>query len=153
VSPTIELAKLALVTSKDEEEEDGDGDKGGTDSSNDTDATLVDDAAGPGAVRFTAAPESMEPASPTVLGKRSRMMDVDGAEKDYVIVSKPGSPNPKEAPRGDADGDIEMGDAGKVVKAVVPVRKSSESVMMFGAFSSFFKLRGFVDGVLSRETA
>ncbi|KAJ6520185.1 hypothetical protein C8R45DRAFT_808330 [Mycena sanguinolenta] len=40
VTPAIELAKLALVTSKDEEEDE---DKGGTDSSNDTDATLVED--------------------------------------------------------------------------------------------------------------
>ncbi|KAF7303125.1 USP domain-containing protein [Mycena kentingensis (nom. inval.)] len=40
VTPALELAKLALVTSKDEEEDE---DKGGTDSSNDTDATLVEE--------------------------------------------------------------------------------------------------------------
>lgn len=41
VTPTVELAKLALITSKDEEEDDFE--RGGTDTSNDTDATLVDD--------------------------------------------------------------------------------------------------------------
>jgi hypothetical protein len=60
--------------------------------------------------------------------------DVEGADKDYVIVSKLGSPNPKEAAgRSEADGDIEMDEACKVVKLVVPVRKSSESDMKFGA--------------------
>jgi hypothetical protein len=40
--------------------------------------------------------------------------------------------------RGDADGDFEMDDAGKVVKLVVPVRRS---VIMFGAcLSSTYKL-------------
>ncbi|KAJ4470797.1 hypothetical protein J3R30DRAFT_3408070 [Lentinula aciculospora] len=51
VTPSIELAKLALVTSKDEEEEveddtnkaDSQSHKAGTDSSQDTDATLVED--------------------------------------------------------------------------------------------------------------
>ncbi|KAJ3786715.1 hypothetical protein GGU10DRAFT_166019 [Lentinula aff. detonsa] len=51
VTPSIELAKLALVTSKDEEEEveeesnkaDSQSNKAGTDSSQDTDATLVED--------------------------------------------------------------------------------------------------------------
>lgn len=72
VTPTIELAKLALVTSRDEEEDEAD--KGGTDSSNDTDATLVDD--GPTLATLTeASPRS--PRSPTrspnsVLGKRPR---------------------------------------------------------------------------------
>lgn len=72
VTPTIELAKLALVTSRDEEEDEAD--KGGTDSSNDTDATLVDD--GPTLATLTeASPRS--PQSPTrspnsVLGKRPR---------------------------------------------------------------------------------
>lgn len=75
VTPTIELAKLALVTSRDEEEDEAD--KGGTDSSNDTDATLVDD--GPTLATLTeASPRS--PRSPTrspnsVLGKRPRDVD------------------------------------------------------------------------------
>jgi len=41
VTLMIELAKLALLTSRDEDEDEAD--KGGTDSSNDTDATLADD--------------------------------------------------------------------------------------------------------------
>jgi len=41
VTPTMELAKLALVTSKDEED---DIEQTATDSSNDTDDTLVEDA-------------------------------------------------------------------------------------------------------------
>jgi hypothetical protein len=41
VTPSIELAKLALVTSKDEEEEETS--RPATDSSGDTDATLVDE--------------------------------------------------------------------------------------------------------------
>ncbi|KAI0640335.1 cysteine proteinase [Trametes polyzona] len=41
ITPEIELAKLALVTTQDEEEDECD--KAGTESSNDTDATLVDD--------------------------------------------------------------------------------------------------------------
>lgn len=70
VTPTIELAKLALVTSRDEEEDEVD--KGGTDSSNDTDATLVDD----GPVRYPTEPPS-SPKSPSrspgsILGKRAR---------------------------------------------------------------------------------
>lgn len=144
VSPTIELAKLALVTSKDEEEDDGEtdgADRGGTDSSNDTDATLVESEGG----RFVAPPESMDVASDggTVLGKRSRVGDADHdaeeREKDYVMVSKPGSP--AEEKEKDGDGDVEMGEVGagagagnaKVAKPAAPVRKSTESVMMFGA--------------------
>jgi ubiquitin carboxyl-terminal hydrolase 25 len=154
VTPTVELAKLALVTSKDEEEEDGD--KGGTDSSNDTDATLVEDAPS----HFTAPPEEISQppsrSSPSVLGKRSRestsMMDVDGQEyekeKDYVMVSKPGSPRGEDIhspsggsatqsdspPKRQGDSDVVMHDVSKSFKSVVPSRKSSESVMMFGAY-------------------
>jgi ubiquitin carboxyl-terminal hydrolase 25/28 len=63
VTPNLELAKLALVTSKDEEEDE---DKGGTDSSNDTDATLVED----GPARIPAVDQPL-PASQEV------NMDVD----------------------------------------------------------------------------
>jgi hypothetical protein len=70
VTPTIELAKLGLVTSRDEEENEAD--KGGKDSSNDTDATLADDVP----TRYVLAPEqrSNSPAqSPgSMLGKWSR---------------------------------------------------------------------------------
>src|ERR1700722_2883990 len=100
VTPTLELAKLALVTSRDEEEDEAD--KGGTDSSNDTDATLVED--GP------RLPMSEPPN--TVLGKRPRditqepnAMDVDvlAAESPkegdgFVIVSQPASPHPQDIP-------------------------------------------------------
>ncbi|KAF5385340.1 hypothetical protein D9615_001037 [Tricholomella constricta] len=75
VTPSIDLAKLALVTSRDEEEDEAD--KGGTDSSNDTDATLVDD--GPPRPAATEMPTE-SPRSPTrspnsVLGKRARDID------------------------------------------------------------------------------
>ncbi|KAI3622739.1 ubiquitin carboxyl-terminal hydrolase [Moniliophthora roreri] len=82
ITPAIELAKLALVTSKDEEEDEVD--QGGTDASNDTDATLVED----GPSRFSIEPErqtSPQPQSPgpspgSILGKRPRRaseMDID----------------------------------------------------------------------------
>ncbi|KAG6829774.1 hypothetical protein H0H92_003564 [Tricholoma furcatifolium] len=81
VTPSIDLAKLALVTSRDEEEDEAD--KGGTsDSSNDTDATLVDDALGPAPAARVAPPEDARSptlsasASASVLGKRSRDVTV-----------------------------------------------------------------------------
>ncbi|KAG1813996.1 uncharacterized protein BJ212DRAFT_1482342 [Suillus subaureus] len=98
VTPTIDLAKLALVTSRDEEEEEAD--RGGTDSSNDTDATLVED----GPVR---SPDS----NGSVLGKRPRDeqrmdMDVDTPmspiteEKNgYVMISQPSPPRGSKSPR------------------------------------------------------
>lgn len=82
VTPTVELAKLALVTSRDEEEDEVD--KGGTDSSNDTDATLVDD----GPSRFPVSDQSpRSPRSParspgSVLGKRPRDTARRGTEMD-----------------------------------------------------------------------
>ena len=117
VTPTIDLAKLALVTTQDEEEDDQGG--AGTDTSNDTDATLVDD----GTVRRSSpspihspkpskskspSPKSpRSPSSPSVLGKRNRgkVSDIDmegittseGGE-DYVMVSKASTP-PKESER------------------------------------------------------
>ncbi|KAF9566903.1 cysteine proteinase [Agrocybe pediades] len=153
VTPTLELAKLALVTSRDEEEDEFD--KGGTDSSNDTDATLVDDAP-----RVTHTALSKSPQSPqrsSVLGKRPRdlekqdsSMDVDSPisqspkEKDgFGARREVGSPlseaasNRNEAsssklPEVDADGDTKM----KVVTAPPkPAKKRTEvndSTMMFG---------------------
>lgn len=141
VKPTIELAKLALVTSKDEEEEEGD--KAGTDSSNDTDVTLVED----GPTRVSAPLETMT-ASPvqssfSILGKRSRgtgsKMDIDtpdaDKDKDYVIVSKPGTPvqTPAELPpesQTTTGSDIEMSEAERP-KPVTPIRKGTTG-MMFG---------------------
>ena len=78
VTPAIELAKLALVTSQDEEEDETD--KAGTDSSNDTDATLVDDMAPRSAFDRSSPPAPVQsPKSPTgsVLGKRARDGDGD----------------------------------------------------------------------------
>jgi len=140
VTPTMELAKLALVTSKDEED---DIEQTATDSSNDTDATLVEDAL-PRAGPITGSPVGSPGASSSsVLGKRSRdkeigpRMSIDSAtEKDnYVIISK----SPDAGPSGVAGGaEIEM----KEVEAPpqpgskpppLPPRKTSESVMMFGA--------------------
>ena len=89
VTPELELAKLALVTSQDEEEDETD--KACTDSSNDTDATLVDEMAPRPSAMFDRRAPSPEPSpgpgspqSPTgsVLGKRVRdadaAMDIDG---------------------------------------------------------------------------
>jgi len=141
VKPTIELAKLALVTSKDEEEEEGD--KAGTDSSNDTDVTLVED----GSTRVSAQSETRT-ASPvqtsfSILGKRSRgtgsKMDIDtpdaDKDKDYVVVSKPGTPvqSPIELPpdsQTTTGSDVEMLEVEKP-KPVAPARKVTTG-MMFG---------------------
>ena len=141
VKPSIELAKLALVTSKDEEEEEGE--KAGTDSSNDTDVTLVED----GSTRVSAPSETIT-ASPvqtsfSILGKRSRgtasKMDIDAPDadkdKDYVIVSKPGTPvqTPEELPpdsQTTTGDDVEMSEIEKPGPAV-PVRKGTTG-MMFG---------------------
>ena len=141
VKPTIELAKLALVTSKDEEEEEVD--KAGTDSSNDTDVTLVED----GSTRVSAPSETMT-ASPiqgsfSILGKRSRgagsKMDIDtpdaDKDKDYVIVSKPGTPaqSPAVLPpdsQTTTGSDIEMSEVEKA-RPAAPARKGTTG-MMFG---------------------
>jgi ubiquitin carboxyl-terminal hydrolase 25 len=92
------------VTSRDEEEDEVD--KGGTDSSNDTDATLVDD----GPSRFSVPESSPTPLSPnSVLGKRARdperqrsEMLVDSPTADskdgFVMISKPSSPSRPNSP-------------------------------------------------------
>jgi ubiquitin carboxyl-terminal hydrolase 25/28 len=86
VTPTLELAKLALVTSRDEEEDEID--KGGTDSSNDTDATLVEDSPSRPSVETSSSPLS---AGKSVLGKRGRELDGKGNEMD---VESPISQSP-----------------------------------------------------------
>ncbi|KAG5635914.1 hypothetical protein H0H81_009676 [Sphagnurus paluster] len=96
VTPSIDLAKLALVTSRDEDEDEAD--KGGTDSSNDTDATLVDDApARIGASESTPmieieveAPQSPTCSPNSILGKRSR--DVDRQPSLMDLDSPPPAP-------------------------------------------------------------
>ncbi|KAH8119745.1 cysteine proteinase [Phellopilus nigrolimitatus] len=136
VTPTLELAKLALVTSKDEEEEDPE--RGGTDSSHSTDATLVDEPAPTAVLRESSSPQPKSPspgspgASPgasSVLGKRPRGFSrkksdsvtaeggvVDEQEKDsYVLVSKPsGSNTPVAENDADTDGDVGMAETGPV---------------------------------------
>ena len=138
VTPTVELAKLALVTSRDEEDDEVD--RGGTDSSNDTEATLVED--GPSRPSMTESSSySAERGTNTVLGKRGRdvplksanVMEVDSpapeSPKDNgSFVTAPStassvSPPPPSASnssgqtsqmsvvKGDSDGDIEMAPA------------------------------------------
>ncbi|KAI6048070.1 hypothetical protein EDC04DRAFT_2886852 [Pisolithus marmoratus] len=153
VTPTMDLAKLALVTPRDEEDDEAD--KGGTDSSNDTDATLVED------------PPSrlVKPDSPnSVLGKRYRddrggPMEIDDdvpetpaldAENNgYVMVSHPPSPRRSKSPRvasadtsSSQDVTLTLVDRTEVQasedtskKPPLPTRKptaNSESVMLFG---------------------
>lgn len=159
VTPTIELAKLALVTSRDEEDDELE--KGGTDSSNDTDATLVDD----GASRPSLTGPSYEapPQSPnSVLGKRARDdkkstdMEVDSpiceSPKDkegFVLVTSPprtsrkspedSTPEPSSSRRHE---DVEMRNATPSQKPppLPPRRKpeTSSSDMMFGKLLSVY---------------
>ena len=153
VTPTIDLAKLALVTSQDEEEDDQAEDKTGTDTSNDTDATLVDDGPAPSRTHDRSKSASPIVASPTaegtsVLGKRSRKdgMDVDeegGAEKgkeSFVMIGKPEASGSSKGKVGEKDvGDIEMvEDIAKPQPPALPPRKHREmddSVMMFGQYA------------------
>ena len=158
VTPTIELAKLALVTSRDEEEDEVD--KSGTDSSNDTDATLVEDAPTRVPLSETSPPPSHSPTcSPnSVLGKRPRdvhlqpsTMDLDSPAPQsptldgYVHIPSPrssSSPPPLEPQpvasgvQLDADGDVVMRATPPPNKPPpLPPRKpaqTSDSVMMFG---------------------
>ena len=157
VTPELELAKLALVTSQDEEEDETD--RAGTDSSNDTDATLVDDMA-PRPSRAPAPSPPPIPQSPTgsVLGKRHRdadgnAMDVDtpaqsprgmsprtpGSDpsmfiEEAIASSSRMSPEKKPATTG-ASGDVEMKEESQGAKAPpLPPRKrpTDDSTMMFG---------------------
>lgn len=154
VTPTMDLAKLALVTPRDEEDDEID--KGGTDSSNDTDATLVEDP--PSRLTKSDSPNS-------VLGKRSRdnhggPMEIDedvpetsaldAENNEYVMVSHPPSPRRSKSPRIASAGSstsqdvtLNLADRTEVVqtsgdtskKPPLPARKptaNSESVMLFG---------------------
>ncbi|TFK68265.1 cysteine proteinase [Pluteus cervinus] len=81
VTPSMELAELALVTSKDEDEE---ADGRGTESSNDTDATLVDELPGHSA-------QQSNPTQSSILGKRPR--DLQRPEEMDVDLLSPRNPN------------------------------------------------------------
>ncbi|TCD66521.1 ubiquitin-specific protease ubp2 [Steccherinum ochraceum] len=137
VTPTLDLAKLALVTSQDEEEDDMA--SGGEGMGTDSDATLVDDA--------PSRPPQSPPMSPSVLGKRPRgdvgSMDVDmeggkGKENSLLVDKEKGRGG--ETGRGREEekesGDIEMvEDTAKPQPPALPPRKLREvddSVMMFG---------------------
>lgn len=158
VTPTIELAKLALVTSRDEEEDEVD--KGGTDSSNDTDATLVDDGPSRSSILTPLLTSQPSSSSSSVLGKRPRDLDRQRLEME---VDSPLSHSPKErdgfvlvpsmsppqssdhiqqsaeassskAQLTDEDGDVQM-EIAPTAKPTPTVRKQAEpsdSTMMFG---------------------
>jgi len=162
VTPSIELAKLALVTSRDEEEDEADK----TDSSNDTDATLVDDAPARtvNETPTTEIPRSTSRSPNSVLGKRARdverqpsAMDLDPPSSprntDHFVSSpmrvasdsppplvSPGSPfaSAPEASGSESllkiDNDVEMRATPEKKPPPLPPRKTttSDSVMMFG---------------------
>lgn len=160
VTPTLDLAKLALVTTQDEEEDDQGG--AGTDASNDTDATLVED--GPIRQERSSPSPIRERMSPSVLGKRNRGrtqdVDMEGItttedDKDYVVVSKSPSPKPSQnkdrpTPERKASSskrktttdqeDVVMKDTQERKAPPLPPRKSattSDSTMMFGTNTHF----------------
>jgi ubiquitin carboxyl-terminal hydrolase 25/28 len=160
VTPTIELAKLALVTSRDEEDDEIE--KGGTDSSNDTDATLVDD--GISRPSLTGQPREASPQSPSVLGKRARDekkstdMEIDSPicesphdKEGFVLVSSPPkvppessqnlAPEPSSSRHQGGNEDVEMQNVTPSQKPPpLPPRKkpeTSSSDMMFGKVQIF----------------
>jgi hypothetical protein len=139
----MEPAKLALVTSKDEED---DIEQTATDSSNDTDATLVKDSApraGGTRTGGTGSPVGSPGASSSsVLGKRARDKEVVASRMsidsdNFVIISK--IPDVADADAAGPSRADEMKDAeapaqsGAKPPPPLPQRKTSESVMMFGA--------------------
>jgi ubiquitin carboxyl-terminal hydrolase 25/28 len=168
VTPTIELAKLALITSRDEEEDEVD--KGGTDSSNDTDATLVEDGPSRSSVLAPLHTSQSPSSSSSVLGKRPydldrqrQEMDVDSPlaespkERDGFILVPSMSPQPSnqiqqsaeasssKAHLTDEDGDVQM-EIAPAAKPAPPLRKRAEpsdSTMMFGMQYPFYIMHTF----------
>jgi ubiquitin carboxyl-terminal hydrolase 25/28 len=121
VTPALELAKLALVTSKDEEEDE---DKGGTDSSNDTDATLVED----GLPRISAS-DQPPLSSPT----QENAMEVDSPRPDTAMRST--SPSTSGEASSSKLPAVTSGDSVTKKAPPLPPRKATEvsdSTMMFG---------------------
>jgi ubiquitin carboxyl-terminal hydrolase 25/28 len=95
VTPELELAKLALVTSKDEEEEDvGHARTDGSNGSADTDATLVEDAPLRGSPVRGGSP--LSPGS--VLGKRAREVGAPLAKDEDVVMIQNEPPPATSAP-------------------------------------------------------
>ncbi|EJD03499.1 cysteine proteinase [Fomitiporia mediterranea MF3/22] len=131
VTPTLELAKLALVTSKDEEEDDPE--RVGTDSSHSTDATLVDEPA-PLRENSSSQPKSPSPSGSSVLGKRPRSFgrrksaegapteDQDKDKDGYVLVSKPSGSNTPVTATPDAEGDVQMSEPGTATQSAVTTK-------------------------------
>jgi ubiquitin carboxyl-terminal hydrolase 25 len=144
VTPSMELAKLALTTSLDDEQDEID--RGGTASSNDTDATLVDDAP----LR-----SRQLPSSPSVLGKRNRSLTKEDAPppddpmgEETQEVGSPTSVSSTNAVAGPSNPPSEGGKAepdapeasaapasSKSLKPPAAARKTSGTTMMFGVLS------------------
>lgn len=158
VTPTVELAKLALITSRDEEEDEVD--KGGTDSSNDTDATLVEDGPSRSSILTPLHTSHSPSSSSSVLGKRPRDLDRQRLEMEvdsplsespkdrdgFVVVPSMSAPQPSDriqqsaeassskAQLTDEDGDVQM-EIAPTAKPAPTLRKHAEpsdSTMMFG---------------------
>jgi ubiquitin carboxyl-terminal hydrolase 25/28 len=166
VTPTVELAKLALITSRDEEE-----DEGGTDSSNDTDATLVEDGPSRSSILGPLQTSQSPSSSSSVLGKRPRDLDRQRLEME---VDSPLSQSPKEndgfvlvpsmsppqtsdqiqqsagassskAQLTDEDGDVQM-EIAPTAKAAPTLKKHAEpsdSTMMFGMLYPVYMMQMF----------
>lgn len=101
VTPSLALAKLALVTSKDEEEDEAAGrvdERAKSDGSNDTDATLVDDAP-PRVMRVDSPAVDAASPSSSVLGKRPRTpAPPDGTDMDVDSPAPQSAPAPAPQP-------------------------------------------------------
>lgn len=139
ITPSLELAKLALVTSKDEEEDEAKANPNsvaGTSSSASTDATLVEEATtsipGPLPANFgmatsaTLAPPPA-PTSATVLGKRPRdtEMNLDGNVEGNV-ASKARSPRTEDSPPPDKTMRIDEPEGSGRDKAEAPHHEAIE---------------------------
>ena len=115
ITPSLELAKLALVTSKDEEEDEAKSNPTvtvATSSSPSTDATLVEELNAlhppllPTYSHSASTSTSLAlPVNTTVLGKRSREVDMEGEKADRITadggptsVGKPRSPRSEDSP-------------------------------------------------------
>ena len=118
VTPSLELAKLALVTSKDEDEDSELG-KTGTDSSNSTDATLVEEQS------TAVGTERLNSGTKSVLGKRDRT--------EHVVDDQRDTPTEQNGRSSDAANESPI--SPQPQPPPLPPRKKqvpSDSVMMFG---------------------